>query len=99
MISVAITTLATKKIFKKKKGEKKTCYNYCLHYLIPMVSHFNLYLFSVLLAVNTFFLIATMATHCYTDKKHFDNGYNIFVPEIRQVTGHDQLFVTALLIL
>lgn len=40
-----------------------------------------------------------MATHCYTDKKHFDNGYNIFVPEIQQVTGHDQLFVTALLIL
>lgn len=36
-----------------------------------------------------------MATHCYTDKKHFDNGYNIFVPEIQQVTGHDQLFVTA----
>lgn len=40
-----------------------------------------------------------MATHCYTDKKHFDNGYNIFVPEIQQVTGHDQLFVTALSIL
>lgn len=40
-----------------------------------------------------------MATHCYTDKKHIGNGYNIFVPEIQQVTGHDQLFVTALLIL
>lgn len=37
-----------------------------------------------------------MATHCYTDKKHIGNGYNIFVPEIQQVTGHDQLFVTAL---
>lgn len=64
-----------------------------------MVSHFNLYCFQFFWRSIPFFLIATMATHCYTDKKHFDNGYNIFVPEIQQVTGHDQLFVTALLIL
>lgn len=87
------------KIFLKKK-EKKNLLQLLPSLFDPYGLSLQLvFVFSSFGGQYLFFLIATMATHCYTDKKHFDNGYNIFVPQIQQVTGHDQLFVTALLIL
>lgn len=84
---------------KKKKKKNPVPITSCLHYLILWSLTSTRICFPLFWRSIPFFLIATMATHCYTDKKHIGNGYNIFVPEIQQVTGHDQLFVTALLIL